>query len=129
MTSREPCVPLSQSLLLEAIALVSMEHFQLTPLLDDLFCPRFGLPPYRLCRPQSYQATCVHQHVLVADREKLRVVLAPFLPHELRDEVFGAENLIHQQLQVRSFVVIDRDQYHAFILKEIAGDIESRKDH
>ena len=49
----------------------------------------------------------VDEHVLVANGEVLRVVLAVAVPDERRNEVLLTEDRVHQEVQIRDLGVVD----------------------
>ena len=65
--------------------------------------------PETACITQKRKISCENQDVLVTDRHKLRIVLAPLFPDHNRDDIFLSKDFVAQEAKVVEFMIIDAD--------------------
>jgi len=77
---------------------------------------------------EFHKRTRVHEHVFVADREQFGVVLTPFLPDKLGNEVLLAKDLVHHEAEVEHLMIVDADEDEPLLAQNLTGNKETRVD-
>ena len=118
----EPCLQIEFNF----TVIVAMVLAQFQILVPNFTRTGFLFAPKRLVLSQVGLRLGVNQQVLMSIREKFGVVLSPFFPGQTRDEILLPKNLIAQQLQLRLFVVVNRNEDHAIVAQQVFGQQQAR---
>ena len=62
-------------------------------------------------------------------REISIIFILTAFPYKLRHKILGPKYLIHQQFEIRRFIVINTDKDHTIVTQQIACQIQTRQHH
>ena len=62
-------------------------------------------------------------------REISIIFILTAFPYKLRHKILRPKYLIHQQFEIRRFIVINADKDHAIVTQQIACQIKTRQHH
>src|ERR1039458_6738560 len=90
----------------------TVQTAKLQILFPNLSCSRLLFAPYSFRFPQVSKGFGEDQNVFMTYRDKLGVILPPFLPDHICDEVFLAEDFVAHAAEILDFVIVNADKNH-----------------